>query len=97
MAVLGDLGNFIDSISTDVTSVYRSVTQPGTSVTPGTAIPGRPGYVYGPGGSVQAINPATGGLLPAVNSGVVGQQSGTVLLIVGVIALFVAFVLSARH
>lgn len=92
---LGDIGNFINTIGTNFTSAFKAVNQP-SAVSVGTAVPGRPGYVYGPGGSIQAVNPATGGLLPPINSGVAGSSVSTVLIVAALGILGLAFFLAVR-
>ncbi len=95
---LGDIGSFFGDISNSFSTSFKAVNAPSSVPVAGAGVPGRPGFVYGPGGSIQAVNPATGGLLPPVNSGVVaGISTTTLLLIGGVGVLAVAFLMSVRR
>jgi len=95
---LGDVGTFFGDISNSFSTAFKAVNAPSSTPVAGAAVPGRPGYVYGPGGSIMAVNPATGGVLPPVNSLVTtGASTSTVLLIAGVAVLGVAFILALRR
>jgi LPXTG-motif cell wall-anchored protein len=93
---LGDIDSLINSIGSNFNSAFKTVNAPTSVPIAGAQVPGRPGYVYGPGGSIQAVNPATGGLLPPINSGVFGTNSNTFLLLAGVGVLALAFFMAVR-
>lgn len=94
-ADLSDLTDFVNSISGDFASSFKAVNAPSSTPVPGASVPGRPGYVYGQGGSIYPVNPATG--LPVVNSTPVGGTStGTILLIVAVAVLLGALFFGRR-
>lgn len=94
---LGDVGGFFGDISNAFSTSFKAVTAPASLPVQGAGVPGRPGYVYGPGGSILAVNPATGGVLPPVNSLVTtGASTSTVLLVAGIAVLGLAFILSLR-
>lgn len=94
---LGGISNFLNTITADVTSAYKTFTSPSQVPIPGSQVPGRPGFVYGFGGSIQPVNPATGGLLPPVNSGVGGTPTMTTIILVAALGLLgLAFLLSIR-
>src|SRR6267142_4604273 len=94
---LGDVEGLINSVSGGFSSAYKAVNSPSSVPVQGTGVPGRPGFVYGPGGSIQAVNPATGGLLPPVNSTpTTGVTISTGLIIAAVGILGLAFFLAVR-
>lgn len=94
---IGDLGTFFGDISSAFATSFKAVNTPTSLPVQGAGVPGRPGYVYGPGGSILAVNPASGGVLPPVNSLVTtGASTSTVLLVAGVAVLGLAFILSLR-
>ena len=94
-ADLSDIGSFVNGIAGDIFTGYKTFNTPSSTPVPGAPVPGRPGFVYGPGGSIAAVNPATGGVLPAINSVQISPTNWTVVaVVVGVFGLIVAFMLS---
>lgn len=92
---LSDLTDFVNSISGDFASSFKAVNAPSSTPVPGASVPGRPGYVYGQGGSIYPVNPATG--LPVVNSTPVGgTSSSTILLLIAVAVLVTAFIFARK-
>jgi len=93
VADLGDISSFFSSITNDFSTAFKTVNAPTTTPVAGSAVPGRPGYVYGPGGSIQAISPASG--LPVVNSVPATGTNWSIVLLIGAgVALLLAFALS---
>ena len=92
---LGDVGSFLSGITNDVTSAFKTFNAPTSTPLPGAAVPGRPGYVYGAGGAIFPVNPATG--LPVTNSTPVGGTSKTTLILIALIGILGgAFLFSFR-
>jgi LPXTG-motif cell wall-anchored protein len=93
---LSDIGDFLTGITSDIVSADKTFTSPSQVPVPGAAVPGRPGYVYGAGGAIFPVSPSTG--LPVVNSSLTstGVSTTTVVLLLGVAVLGVAFFVSVR-
>lgn len=92
---LSDITDFVNSISGDFASSFKAVNAPSSTPVPGAAVPGRPGYVYGAGGAIYPVNPATG--LPVVNSTPVGgTSSSTIFLLIAVAVLVTAFIFARK-
>lgn len=94
-ADLSDIGSFLNGLSTDIFNGYKTFNAPSSMPVTGSPVPGRPGFVYGPGGSIAAVNPATGGALPPINSVPVSPTNWTVVaVVVGTFGLVLAFMFS---
>src|SRR5258708_15082010 len=94
-ADLSDIGSFVNGIAGDIFTGYKTFNTPSSTPVPGAPVPGRPGFVYGPGGSIAAVNPATGGVLPAINSVPISPTNWTVVAVgLGIAGLAIAFLFS---